>query len=350
MRAAALALVAMMLLVAASTARADEPGTDSEQFVQRGIELRRLGKNQEALDEFQRAYTIHPTPRVGVQIAFAHQALADWVDAERGIEGALGAADDPWILRYRDVLEQALTTVRAHLGTLYVETNVAQGELRLNGSPGEPVPASDRPIRVPAGTSRFQLSAPGYVAVTRTVEVAAGAQVHVVIQLEPAASVDPAGASVTPGARVANAQSPSIQDGSPEVMAGTPRDPQRTTWAYVAFAAGGVLAVTGAVAAYVYEANAAIWNDPSRCLNPNNVDTRGQPLSRGQQCGSYERTAKVAMGIEVGAFAGAIGSAAVGAYLLWWPEGWWPRGARSRRASVACAPWSTLGVQCETRF
>src|SRR5262249_2725066 len=131
-----------------------------------------------------------PTPRVGAQIAFAHQALADWVEAERGIEGALRAADDAWIARYRDVLEQALTTVRAHLGTLYVEANGTQGELRLNGSSGEPVPAPDQPIRVPAGTSRFDLRAPGYLAVVRTVEVAAGAQVHVVITLEPATPSD----------------------------------------------------------------------------------------------------------------------------------------------------------------
>ena len=93
----------ILLLGAPSMTRADDGG--SEQYVQRGIDLRRSGRDAEALDAFERAYAIGPTPRISAQIGFAHQALGDWVVAEQGIEEALRAADDPWIVRYRDVLQ-----------------------------------------------------------------------------------------------------------------------------------------------------------------------------------------------------------------------------------------------------
>jgi tetratricopeptide (TPR) repeat protein len=333
----ALTLVAIALLVAPSTARAEEGGSESEPYVQRGIELRRAGKNQDALEAFQHAYAIRPTPRVGAQIALARQALGDWVDAERGIEDALRASDDSWIARYRDLLEQALATVRGHLGTLYVEANVSHGDFRLNGLPSEPMPSPDQPIRLAAGTSRFELRAPGYVSVQRTVEIAPRAQVHVVIALEPMAAPGPSIAALAPEAPWVTGSPAASPEPAREALDGTRRrDPRHTTWAYVAFAAAGALTGAGAVAWRVHENNAAIYNDDSRC--------QASLGTRGQECGTYSQTANVALGLEIAAFAAAAGSAVGGAWLLWAPR------ARSPRVSATCAPWSTLGVLCTTPF
>ena len=328
-------LAAILLLDAPAIARADDGG--SEKYVQRGIDLRRVGRDQEALDAFQHAYAIDPTPRVSAQIGFAHQALGDWVDAERGIEEALRAADDPWIARYRDVLTQALATVRRHIGTLYLEANVGQGELFLNALPSEPMPSPDQPLRVPAGTSQFELRAPGYAAMRRTVEVPAGAEVHVVVTLEPIAAPQPTFASVAALTPIAEDHRPTPQARTPDVLQATARrSAQHTTWAYVAFAAAGALAGAGTVAWRVREYNVGIFNDDSRCEIGS--------LTRGQRCGSYERAANIAFGFEIGTFVAAAGSAAAGAWLLWGPQ------ARSARVSATCAPWSTFGVACSARF
>lgn len=329
-------LVTIVLLLASpSMARADDGG--SEEYVQRGIDLRRVGRDQEALDAFQHAYAIGPTPRITAQIGFAHQALGDWVDAERGIEEALRAADDPWIARYREVLQQALAAVRRHLGTLYLEANVAQGELLLNALPSEPIPSSDQPLRVSAGTSQFELRAPGYAAMRRTVEVPAGAEVHVVVTLEPTAATQPMSAAVATPAPIADGHRATLQGRTPDVLPATARrGAGHTTWAYVAFAAAGVLAGAGTVAWRVRENNVAIFNDDSRC--------EFGLLTRGQRCASNEQAASVALGFEIGAFVAAAASAAAGTWLLWGHQ------ARSASVSARCAPWATFGVACSARF
>jgi hypothetical protein len=326
--------LAVPLFAAPSIVRADDVDGESEQHMQHGIELRRLGKNREALEAFQRAYDLRPTPRASAQIALARQALADWVGAERGIEDALQAAEDPWIARYRDVLAQALTTVRGHLATLYVEANVTQGELLLNGSPSGPVPAPDQPLRVVAGTLPFEVRAPGYTSVRRTLEIAPGAQVHVVITLDPLASPAPGVAFTPPDAR-GTEQGVSLPR---EPFVGAPRlDARRTLWAYVALGGAGVLAGAGVVAWRVRENNVSIYNDNSRCL----VSTR----TRAEQCAPQANAANLALGVEIAAFAAAVGSAGIGGWLLLSPQ------ARSSSASVTtCVPWTTFGVLCSKRF
>ena len=68
-----LLLVAVSALV--SRARADDTEGEGERLVRQGVELRTEGRNREALEAFQQARVLLPTPRVQAQIALAHQAL-----------------------------------------------------------------------------------------------------------------------------------------------------------------------------------------------------------------------------------------------------------------------------------
>jgi tetratricopeptide (TPR) repeat protein len=298
---------------------ADDAPSD-ESYIQRGIALRLLGKNSEALDAFEQAYVLRPTPRAGAQMAVARQALGDWVGAERGLEKALRASNDPWIARYSDALEQALAMVRTHLGWLHVATNVTDGELLLNGLPDRGLAVSE-PRRVLAGTLEIEVRATGYVPIRRRLEIAPGAETDVVVALQ---------AAPTPGA-VAFA-APNAQFDS------TPRnDARHPTAAYVALAAAGVLAVTGVIAWRLREDNVAIYNDDSRC--------RVGPLTRAERCGGRARTADIAFAVETGAFAVGIVSAALGASLLW------ATGPRSSRiAGASCALSAALGIVCTGQF
>jgi hypothetical protein len=333
-------LAAVVWLGASVHARAAEGDVDataeSEQYVQQGIQLRRLGKNHDALEAFQHAYELHPTPRVSAQIGLARQALADWLGAERGIEEALRAADDPWIEQYRAVLEQGLATVRTHLATLYIDANVTGGEILIDGAPAEPLPSQGQAMRVVAGTLRIEVRAPGYVAVERPLEVAPQAQVHVVLTLDPLASAEPAAivATTTPpaegteGSPIMNA----ARESKPTTVA---VDSRRRTRGYFALGAAGVLAAAGVVAWRVQVLNADVYNDDSRCLHS------GQ--TRGDQCAAYGTRANIALGLEIGAFAAASLSAGLGVWFLSTAP------ARSLRLSAICAPW-TAGVLCTQRF
>jgi hypothetical protein len=320
------ALVAAALLVV-GTARAKEPGAEAEVRIQKGIELRRAGRNGEALSEFQKAFALAPTPRAQAQIALALHALGDWLGAERALEDALRAIDDPWITQYRDALEGALATVRAHLGWLSVSANVAAGELFLNGLRVRAIPLSDS-IRVVAGRLDTEVRAQGYATVLRTIEIAPGKEDHETFTLEPRPVAHESSKRVVSGAEVSSSSL------TPKARRSAPvwRSP---LVGYIEVGAAGVFAAAGIVAWRVREDDVATYNDNSRCL----VGTR----TRGEQCGQYADASNVALGSEVAAFAAAAGTGALGAWVLLRP-------APARPQAVSCSPWGKVGLICDGRF
>src|SRR5262249_30662199 len=93
-----------------------------------------------------------------------------WLEAERDIRAALEAREDPWVVRNRDALEQALRIVVGHLGWIDIQTAVADAEIWLNGSQ-VPRSAPGEAIRVVAGTNVVEVRAPGYLPAMRTLLV-----------------------------------------------------------------------------------------------------------------------------------------------------------------------------------
>src|SRR3982751_2270792 len=89
----AVVLIAGALVGAARQARAD----DAEPLIRRGIELRRAGRDAEALEQFRQANQLAPSPRAAAQIGLAEQALGRWLDADGHLRAALAAPSDPWI-------------------------------------------------------------------------------------------------------------------------------------------------------------------------------------------------------------------------------------------------------------
>jgi hypothetical protein len=90
----------LLSLVVTATAAAE----DVDALIKHGNDLRRKGRDRDALAEFQRAAQINETPRVTAQMALAEQALGLWVEAEGHLTKALGHERDPWIAKNRAVL------------------------------------------------------------------------------------------------------------------------------------------------------------------------------------------------------------------------------------------------------
>jgi hypothetical protein len=317
-----------VLAATGSAARADGQTAESETYVQRGIELRRAGRNREALASFEKACELDPNPRAIAQAALAHQALGDWVEAEQGLESALTSADDPWIVKFRDVLEGALAIIRSHLGWLDVQTNVATGELVLDGGAAHyELPLAPR-IRVLAKKLDFELRSPGRPPFQRTIDVAPGEEVHVAVALDAQAPAPLGPSPVAPAAPAPDVAPRSDSEGMQ----------MRRLEGYVAIGVAVASAAAGIVAWRVRENQVAVFNDNSRCL----LGT----MTREQQCGAQARAANVALGAELGAFAIAGVGAGLGAWLLW------PSAAPSnvRTARAVCAPWAGYGIACEGRF
>lgn len=191
-----LALFAGFSLVQASPARA----ADVDALIERGVELRREGRDAEALDVFQQAYVASGSPRAQAQVALAHQALGRWIEAESNLTAAL-ATDHPWISRNRAPLDQALATIRSHLAWLEVRGTPDGATVEINGRDAGALPL-DEPVRVVAGDVVLRVSAEGHAPLSRTLSVRPGARAREIVKLvaAPPGSVAPAPEGPVPDA------------------------------------------------------------------------------------------------------------------------------------------------------
>ena len=176
-RAGRATLAALLVLAAASThgrlAFAAPEDGEVESLINRGIELREHGKDDEALAVFKKALAKSPSARARAQVALAEQALGIWLAAENDLILALAADTDPWIVKNRGALEGALAIVRRHVGSLEVR-GTDGAEIMLDGVRLGVLP-SPNAFRVEAGRRTLELRRKGFHPSARTIEVPSGA-------------------------------------------------------------------------------------------------------------------------------------------------------------------------------
>src|SRR6476646_1428225 len=114
----AVVLLATFVALTARIARAAEP--TAEQLIVRGLELRRAAKAGEALEMFQRAHALAPSPRTLGQMGLVETSLEHWLDAETHLTAALATPNETWARKNRGFLDQALKVCRRHIGELVV--------------------------------------------------------------------------------------------------------------------------------------------------------------------------------------------------------------------------------------
>ncbi len=172
-RSGVLALVLLGLLLSlllSACPAAAGPREDADAALRRGVELRREGKDADALEMFQRALSLSPSPRARAQVALAEQALSLWTAAERDLAMALAAQDDPWIRQNREALEGAARVVASKLAWVVVDANVPDPEVYMNGAPTSVGDAGR--VRVVAGLVTIEARAAGHERASRTLHIA----------------------------------------------------------------------------------------------------------------------------------------------------------------------------------
>jgi hypothetical protein len=175
-------LFTIIFLSAAHVAYAgDDKAADA--MITKGLELRRQGKGLDALEMFQKAHAIAPSPRTFGQLGLAESAVEHWSDAEEHLASALASPQDPWVRKNHAALDQAFTLVATHIG-----------QLALTGPPGAVVVVSGRSagalplqkaIRVNAGPAIVTASADGFKQFEMSVPIEAGKETQLKIALEP---------------------------------------------------------------------------------------------------------------------------------------------------------------------
>jgi hypothetical protein len=280
------------------------------------VSLRGQGEDAKALEVFERAQLLNPSPRATAQVALANQALGRWVAAELGLMQALTASGDGWIAVNRAALEQALATVRTHLAWIGVESNVPGAEVWQGGRPIASLPLGEA-LRVVAGPIDIEVRAASYKSATRHLEVAPGQHVQLYVALNQA---PPARAAETPPSK---GSSPSTSLVATRVAA----------WGALGAAA---TLITGALMAQVdAETNASTYNDNKLCLVAG--------ATRYQTCGPYRSRAVTAQALAVAGYASAGALALVSGYFFFVGRSA-PHDAHSSAPQVsgecAAAPWS----------
>jgi hypothetical protein len=185
-------------LFLATLCPSESPGEDVEGLLKQGIELRRRGRDREALAEFQQAARIARTSKVVAQIALAEQALGLWVESESDMKEALANGQDPWIVKNRAVLEGALGTVREHVGTVEIWGAPDGAEVLLDDKLAGHLP-SVGPVSFADQDVELVVRAPGYVQLSRSLHVRYGtaAREHVDLRRVPPTDVRVAVMSTT---------------------------------------------------------------------------------------------------------------------------------------------------------
>jgi hypothetical protein len=154
----------------------------SDALIREGLALRREGRDAEALDRFERAYSASQSPQALAQMALAEQALGRFVVAEVHLTEAMARRDDRWIATRTGQLQQALASIQAQLGTIELSGGTGGAEVYVDGELRGTMPGANI-LRVRAGSVALEVRAAGYLPVQRPVNVAAGGTVRETILL-----------------------------------------------------------------------------------------------------------------------------------------------------------------------
>jgi hypothetical protein len=327
-RSLAVALFLALAWATAPAARADDP----DALYKRGVELRKAGKDRDAVDIFQKLREVDKSARVLAQLGLAEQAVGLWVDAEAHLDAAIESASDPWIVKNHGVLLRALAEVRGRLGTVEVWGEPVGAEVLVDGKAVGtlPLPA---PVRVVTGNLPITVRAPGFIERTTVVNVVpdVSARERFVLQRAeqvqpvPVARVEapvhepPAGVMVLPA-------SPPDGDGAPSAA--------RRSAKWIAWGAGGAALVVAGIGG-INQSNAA-GDFNGKC----GVDMAGTARALPGSGVTDARCATLVSNRDSGFRLEVIGLAAAGALagagvVLWLTES---HGTSETKTAISCVP------------
>jgi len=227
------ALVAVALLAPVPPALAGPPGSEAKQtaarLVDEGVARYDAGDYQAALEKFQAAYEAFASPKIFLNLGEALRKLgrdAEAADAYERFLAETGNAPEVSDAKKR-IARDGLEGLRARLGRLRVDADLTTTTLTLDARPWKPVPG--RPAYVAAGRHEIVATAPGYLEKRLTVEVSAGQEKQVSLKLE------------------AESGAAQGQVGGPEGALTTAPSGRRRTWTWVAAGAAGVMLLGGII-------------------------------------------------------------------------------------------------------
>jgi len=231
-----------------AAARAQSAG-DADAMIERAIDLREAGNDLEARTLLREAYALSPTPRAAAQLGLVEQALGLWVDAERHLVEAISRANDQWVARRRQLLDQSLSIVRENLGSLEILANVEGAVVLIRGTRVATLPLS-APLRLPAGRAEIEIRANGHQTLTFSIVIPVAGFARQLVELQPESANEARPMTPEPDRET---EPTGDENRTPEASAGGPS----FVWSWAALAvtgaAGGVAIALGVHTVSVYD-------------------------------------------------------------------------------------------------
>lgn len=177
------ATLSLLIFSRPGSALAHGSDHDPDTLIMRGLELRRMGRSEEALELFRRAHASAPGPRTLGQMGLVESSLQLWSEADAHLTAALTTPDDGWVHKNRQFLEQAVDRAREHIG-----------ELVITGPPGARIAVAGRaigalpllaPIRLAEGDVAVSATSEGSKTYSVDVSIKGGARAAISIVLDP---------------------------------------------------------------------------------------------------------------------------------------------------------------------
>lgn len=192
-----------------------------------------MGRYTEALEAFQRAYTLRTNPVVQRPIAECHERLGHVAEAIASFEAYLsGVPNAP----DRASVEARVTALRQRPGHVSVTSTPPGATIIVDGTPtSDRTPAE---LSLPPGTHRFSLRLDAFDATEQSLDVRPGVRAEVAIPL----SAHPTVASTTaaPAENAPRAPAPA----PPEPRDRPRRGPSPVVWVATGVAGAGLIAGT----------------------------------------------------------------------------------------------------------
>jgi hypothetical protein len=347
--------VAFLALLAASARAYGQTEADKKQaqtLQVTGVRLMDRGDNRAALDKFEAAFRLFPSPKILFNMGKAHHALGQEVEAVGDLERFLDEA--PYAPKEsRDEAERLVAALHPKLSYLDLVTDDVGSLISVDGHQigAAPLP---RPLVVPPGAHEVRFDKPGMTAETRTVSPVAGQKLRVYVKLAPVANAPapapptpvpataPAGPTSPPAAvspAVAKAVAAPQPPGAPAGAAGYPWQ-LKAAWIS---GGAGVLLLAGGITAQVLSASKNADFNNVTTASPNGQCNKNLPNDGGGPCQGLLSSANARFTLAVVGYV-ASGLALAGSLVFYLTA---PARTAGNAAAVACLPsGESSGLSC----
>jgi hypothetical protein len=153
----AISLALFLAVLAAPRAAHATPEEEAELLLKKGFQARVDGDDAQALELFEAADQLAPSPRTKAQLGLTLHGLQRWLASHRALSEALRTPRHPWIAKNRSTLETTRTFVEEQLGVIELR-GVDAGAVSIDGEPTTPLTPPKTRVAVEPGAHRLTLT------------------------------------------------------------------------------------------------------------------------------------------------------------------------------------------------